>query len=526
MEPDYINTRVLVIDDEEMVRDNIEEILVPPQRNNEELSQAASVLFDDEPDASLLESRNSHLPQFIVHKANNGMDGWEKVKQSIANDAPYAVIFLDMRMPGWDGLETALHIREIDSKAEIIFVTAYSDTNIEDIVAKAGQNVGYHCKPYVSEEIILLATKAVDDYNKLRNLEQLIEAISSINLSEQHLNSLLKNILDQIASYTQTDMALLGKLHPDGSYEKIFSIGPVEEKLNFHQLASIIENASKNSTEQIIQADELVFTRLDGGYVVFTALKKDIRLKTEKLYLLKLFVHSAAKAIRNAELQAKLLEKEKLSAVGQAISMLMHDLRAPIKNIPLLTQMLREEGVQSEMLNMLDQCGEQASEIFDDFLDFVREAPIQSQKLQLLSMVQEGIALSETANKFTLLNIQTHIAEDLYILGDKSKCKRIITNLVNNAAEVLRDRAVASPSITIDALEKDGFIELVIRDNGPGIPDTLLKTLFDPFITKDKSGGTGLGLAIVKRFVQAHGGEIKVHNDSGAVFQISHPSAK
>ena len=526
MQREKTNTRVLIIDDEEMVRDNMEEILIPFIKNNDHILQAANILFDEKSDEPILAAKNSHIPVFKVDKAMNGKEGLEKVKQSLAANTPYAVIFLDMRMPGWDGLETALHIREIDQKAEIIFVTAYSDTSIEDIVVKAGQNVGYHCKPYAAEEIIQLATKAVDNYNKLRNLEHLIIAISSINLSEHHLNALLKNILDQVAGYTQTDVALMGKLHTDGSYEKIFSIGPVEESLNQLQLTEVVDKACKNSSEQIIQADELVFARMEG-YVVFTVLKKDIRLKTEKLYLLKLFVQSAATAIRNAELQVKLMEKEKLSAVGQALGMLMHDLRGPIKNIPILTGMLREEeGLQNILLDHLDQCGEQASEIFDDFMDFIRESPLKTEKLQLHAMVEEGIELSQTAKESKSLHIETDIPEDLFILGDKSKFKRIISNLVNNAAEVLRDKHIVSPHIRIYATETDGMITLIIRDNGPGIPEGLLKNLFDPFVTQDKSGGTGLGLAIVKQFVQAHGGSVSVSNDGGAVFQIIYPIAR
>src|ERR1044071_6635965 len=148
-----------------------------------------------------------------------------------------------MRMPGWDGMETAEQIRKYDTKAEIIFVTAFSDRSIEDIIDKAGQNVGYHCKPYASEEITQLATKAVTDYNKLRNLEKLIEAISSISLDEQHLASLLRNILDQLVTYVHTDMALLGKLHDNRIYEKIFSIGAIEEKIDLQDIINRIQKA-------------------------------------------------------------------------------------------------------------------------------------------------------------------------------------------------------------------------------------------------------------------------------------------
>ena len=326
------NTSVLVIDDEEMVRDNIEEILLPRKNSaeSESVDLAASILFDT-PAEMLTTQRTSNIPNFTVHKASNGMEGLELVKKSVKEGHPYAVIFLDMRMPGWDGMETAEQIRKYDSKAEIIFVTAFSDRSIDDIIARAGQNVGYHCKPYASEEITQLATKAVSDYNKLRNLEQLIEAISSISLEEDQLTSLLRNILDQLATYVDTDMALLGKLHDDLVYEKIFSIGEIEEKINIDELITRVKNARIND-EEVMQLDDVVFARLDN-YTIFAVLKKAEKLKTEKLYLLKLFVLNAAKAIHNAELREKLMQKEKLSAIGKAVGMMMHDLRSPIKNI-------------------------------------------------------------------------------------------------------------------------------------------------------------------------------------------------
>lgn len=515
-----INTRVLVIDDEEMVRDNIEEILVPKHKANETVDLAASILFDEE--ISPIEHKSSNMPQFTVDKASSGLEGFEKIKKSIEENSPYAVIFLDMRMPGWDGLETAVRIREIENKAEIIIVTAYSDTSISDIVAKAGQNVGYHCKPYASEEIVQIATKATDDYNKLRNLEQLIEAISNINISENHLNPLLKNILDQLAGYSQTDTALLGKMHKNGTYEKIFSIGSLEEKVNAGLLQKVIEEAFANSSENVIQSDEIIFAKLED-YVIFAALKKGIKLKTEKLYLLKLFVHNAAKAICNAELQVKLLEKEKLSAAGKAISMLMHDLRCPIKNIPIITGMMKDEGLQSEWLPMLDQAGEQASEIIDDFMDFIREAPVKKNPLNFLLLVNEAIELSIPAKELANFKIDIQVDPVLIIQGDKSKLKRIVTNLINNAAEILRDKKIANPALCIQAKAQDDCIEIIIKDNGPGIPESLLRNLFDPFITHDKVSGTGLGLAIVKQFVLAHGGIINVYNDGGAVFNIHIP---
>lgn len=520
-----VNTAVLVIDDEEMVRDNIEEILVPRKisQKNDSLDIAASILFDKSV-SSPQAQRNNNIPNFVVHKASNGVEGLELVKKSVAENRPYAVIFLDMRMPGWDGMETAEQIRKYDTKAEIIFVTAFSDRSIHDIVARAGQNVGYHCKPYASEEITQLATKAVSDYNKLRNLEKLIEAISSITLEEQHLTSLLKNILDQLVTYVETDMALLGKLNDNHVYEKILSIGHIEEKLNIEELIARIESTHITDGE-VMQFDDMVLARLDN-YCIFAVLKNQEKLKTEKLYLLRLFVLNAAKAIRNAELREKLLQKEKLSAAGKAVSMMIHDLRSPIKNINELTRLMRQDLPENEILDLIDECGKQASEIFDDFLDFVRETPVKKIPVDLNKIVEEGIGLAEARSGKGQVTICRNIPARLSVAGDESKLKRSVMNLVNNAMEALLGNKTPNPSIVISAEgdKAQNHVTITIRDNGPGIPDEIMKTLFDPFVTKQKSNGTGLGLTIVKQYITAHGGEISVQNDNGAVFIINLPS--
>jgi two-component system NtrC family sensor kinase len=520
-----VNTRVLVIDDEEMVRDNIEEILVPHKYASEEddaMLLASNILFDTP--QPVLAPRTSNLPQFTVDKASNGKEGVQRVKAALANNEPYAVIFLDMRMPGWDGLETAIQIRKYDSKAEIIFITAYSDRSIEEIVDKAGQNVGYHCKPYASEEIIQLATKAVTDYSRLRNLEGLIASISSIGLNKYQLASLLQNILYQVAHSVDTDMALLGKLDDDFRYEKLISIGAIEEKVNLEVLINRIKSAPV-APEEVVQYNDMVLARMNN-YSVFALLKDQGRLKTEKMYLLKLFVQNAAQAIANAELAEKLLQKEKLSAIGNAIGMVMHDLRPPIKSLLMITEMMREDQVKSEWVNIMEDCAKQASEIFDDFLAFIQEAPIKREPVNISEVINNVVKLTVSSHNMPHLSIDKSVPDALIIHGDESKLKRSIVNLVNNAVNILNIKKTDNACIHIST-ENDAAnnrIKIVVQDNGPGIPDDMLKTLFEPFVTRGTVNGTGLGLAIVKQFISAHGGTIEVHNDNGAIFTIYLPA--
>ncbi|GAA4084690.1 hybrid sensor histidine kinase/response regulator [Mucilaginibacter panaciglaebae] len=516
-----VNTAVLIIDDEEMVRDNIADILLPHSlsEKQEDIDNALNILFDSP--KPLLAARTPNIPVFTVDKASNGMDGVKLVKKAVEEGRPYAVIFLDMRMPGWNGLETAIEIRKYDIKVEIIFITAYSDRSIDEIVEQAGQNVGYHCKPYAPEEIVQLATKAVTDYNKLRNLENLMESISSIGLSKHQLDSLLKNILDQLANSVDTDMALMGKLHNDLSYEQILAIGTLDGRIDINELIARVKGIDL-AKDEVVQVDELFLARMDN-YTVFAVLKKQQKLKTEKMYLLKLFVQNAAQAIRNAELNEKLLQREKLSAVGQVIGMVMHDLRPPIKNIKVITGMMREEGDENDLIDLIDQSADQASEIFDDFLDFIKNTPIKKIPVFLHKIVKDAVGLADTRAGMATTKITIAIPENVVINGDESKLRRAFSNLINNAIDALHDHQIKDAAINISVDIKDTEIIIRVQDNGPGIPTEIIKTLFEPFVTKQKNTGTGLGLAIVKQYINSHGGDISVENKNGALFIISLP---
>ncbi|MGF7080417.1 ATP-binding protein [Mucilaginibacter sp. UYCu711] len=514
-----INTSVLIIDDEEMVRNNIEDILMPHIEAVEDMNDAINILFDTP--KPLITSRTPNIPVFTVDKASNGMDGVKLVQQAIDNGQPYAVIFLDMRMPGWSGLETAIEIRKYDIKAEIIFITAYSDRSIEEIIEQAGQNVGYHCKPYAPEEIIQLATKAVTDYNKLRNLESLIESISSIGLNKNQLDSLLKNILDQLAISVETDMALIGKLHDDFSYEKILSIGTLDNSVNTDELIARVKKIDLEK-DSVIQVDELFLARMDN-YTVFAVLKKQEKLKTEKMYLLRLFVQNAAQAIRNAELNETLIQKEKLSAVGQVIGMVMHDLRPPIKNIKVITGMIRDDGFDNDLIDLIDQSAEQASEIFDDFIDFLNNSPIIKSPVELKKLVADAIQLADCREGIASVNIIREIPEHIIVQGDESKLRRALSNLINNAIDALHDNKVENGVVNISATSNNNCVLIQVSDNGPGIPFEIIKTLFDPFVTRKKNNGTGLGLAIARQCINSHGGTIAVENHDGALFTMSLP---
>ena len=129
--------------------------------------------------------------------------------------------------------------------------------------------------------------------------------------------------------------------------------------------------------------------------------------------------------------------------MGKAVSMMMHDLRSPIKNIKVLTDLMREDHPQNEWLDMIDECGVQASEIFEDFLDFIKETPVKKMPVNLDKIIEEGIKLAEARNRKGQVAIHKNIPTNLVVAGDESKLKRTIMNLVNNAIDALQDNKVS-----------------------------------------------------------------------------------
>jgi CheY-like chemotaxis protein len=124
------NRRILVIDDNEAVHNDFRKIL-SPDTGDIEIREMAAELFDDAPPATFAPDT------FEVHTALQGQEGFEMVRRAVDTGRPYAVAFVDVRMPpGWNGIETVSHIWSVDHEIEIVLCTAYSDFSWEQIVSQ------------------------------------------------------------------------------------------------------------------------------------------------------------------------------------------------------------------------------------------------------------------------------------------------------------------------------------------------------------------------------------------------------
>ena len=129
-----INRRILIIDDNRAIHEDFKKILSPATTANDKLNSLEDQLFGESAEPAATE-------KFEISSAYQGRDGFELVKEREAAGAPFAVAFVDVRMPpGWDGVETINHIWEVAPQLQVVICTAFSDYSWEQIVRQLGKS--------------------------------------------------------------------------------------------------------------------------------------------------------------------------------------------------------------------------------------------------------------------------------------------------------------------------------------------------------------------------------------------------
>ena len=524
-----LNTRVLVIDDDEVGRDSIREVLLPKRRDTSGLDAAAAALFDDEETPEVLPKVNQRSIgiglDIDLSEAGSGIEALEKIRIATDSGRPFAVIFLDMRMPGWDGLETAERIRAIDRAAGIVFVTAFSDYGIDEIVEKAGLNVGFHCKPFAPEEIRQIASKGIYDWNKIHNLEKLITGMGRLRSDRAEVETLLQNVLQQVSDWVSTTSTLIAHAGKGYVYTPLVGCGPLGDPERADRL--LRQLSGKSISNETFRFEGVAHWGVSEGDIIAVWEDQD-RINPEKIYLLRLFVEHASQVLENAHLQEQILQVEKLSALGRAIGNVSHDLRSPIGRIQSALEIARmaidDEEQVFEMLDVIGNAARDAMALVDDILDFTKHSSVEKRPLVVEDLLEQVRRQTKTPldERHLTLDIQSEVG--LVLLGDPRKLERVLINLIVNAAEALESQKDRRPIVLVSARSDGGDALLSVTDNGPGIPSKILPTLFDPFVTQGKPNGTGLGLAIAKQIVEAHGGELTFNTGpTGTEFLVRIP---
>jgi signal transduction histidine kinase len=281
-------------------------------------------------------------------------------------------------------------------------------------------------------------------------------------------------------------------------------------------------------TMRALQASLCLGLRGESGDLYGFLAVRDDRLRDafsrEEVQLLAGLATQVAVTVENSQLYQQMKEKDRLAALGEMAAGLAHEIRNPLGSIKASAQYLSETAEQredrGEFLDIIVDEVDRLNRVVSSFLDYARPAHTDPEPIYVNSAVQ--LTLQFLRPECDSAEVELHVAMDPdlpKVRIDIEHLRQVLINLVQNAVQAM----TSGGDIYVETRTQDRFrigggarrwVQISVRDTGPGIAPGLLANLFVPFVTT-KQQGTGLGLAISQRIVSETGGRIDVRSRQG-----------
>ncbi len=240
-----------------------------------------------------------------------------------------------------------------------------------------------------------------------------------------------------------------------------------------------------------------------------------------------------------AEMEARLLESQKMEAVGQLAGGIAHDFNNVLTGISgfaeLIATGLADPGEYRGFAEQILTAAGRARALVRQLLDFSRKGPVDAKPTDVHALAEETMALLERSVSKRITAELRLEADDAVVIADATQLQQALLNLGVNARDAMPDGGrlvLATRNVTQGGEgppgDGDRFLEVSVSDTGPGVPPELAERIFEPFFTtKPRGEGTGLGLAAVHGIVRSHGGILRLDSPAGegATFRILLPIA-
>jgi C4-dicarboxylate-specific signal transduction histidine kinase len=217
-------------------------------------------------------------------------------------------------------------------------------------------------------------------------------------------------------------------------------------------------------------------------------------------------------------LQSELIHASRSSAIEVMRSTLAHELNQPLAGLALYVSAMRnnlgkvtiDENTKA-IMEGIEECAFNAARIVRDIRNTPRGQPSKTIKFNLDEAISEALTIAFLNDSRAIKVIQTG-CNGLIVRGESVQIQQVLINLIRNACEALAGSQ--SPEIVISTKKDDGLASISVCDNGPGITQDVMCTLFESFVST-KPGSSGLGLSISRTIIESHSGKLTAENNPG-----------
>ena len=552
------NQRVLIVDDNHAIHDDFRKVL-ESSGSQGELDSAEAELFGESSGAPKQAS-------FHLDSAYQGKDAFEMVKQSLAQGRPYAMAFVDMRMPpGWDGLETILNIWRVYGDLQIVICTAYSDYSWSELLEKIGQSdrLVILKKPFDTIEVLQLATALTEKWRliqqartRLGDMEQMVAARTcELQKTMERLQKSLeeREVSERALRKSEEQFRILSFCSPIGIFlvdikGGVLYCNPRWETLtgldNSKTLGNAWQNAIHEADRPLVESEwngrmgageeffrEFRILSVDGQPRWVAAQTAAIHSSSGDLagHVATIEDITERKRVEEALRIAKDATEAAARAKSEFLANMSHEIRTPMNGIVGMTGLLLDsqlQPLQREFGQTIQTSADNLLTILNDILDFSK---IEAGKLtfemldfDLRETIEETLDMLAQRAQSKGLELINDTPADLprRMRGDPGRLRQILANLIGNAIKFTSRGEVVVRVKAETQTPTHCLMRFEVKDTGIGIAPENQSRLFQAFNQADTSitrkfGGTGLGLAISKQLVAMMHGTIGVESQSG-----------
>jgi PAS domain S-box-containing protein len=550
------NLRILVIDDNRAVHDDFRKILCSGKESSSGLAAAEQLLFGEA-------AADGQVPAFELDSAFQGEEGLAKVQQAAAAGRPFAMAFVDVRMPpGWDGVETSVRLWENCPDLQIVICTAYSDYSWNGMLARLGNNdqLVILKKPFDTVEVLQLANALTEKWRlhqesrlKLEELEKLVERRTT-DLRSTNKNLQTEILVRQDAEARIREQARMLDLAHDAilvqdmdGLARYWNLGA--ERLYGWKAAEVLgarvadlccgdpgaQDKEQKARALVLQGEwsgELNHVTKSGGALLVHSrwtLVRDTQGRPKSILVI------TTDITEKKRLEAQFLRAQRMESIGTLAIGIAHDLNNILAPVMMIGPLLRMEIKDNTTLSLLDSMeagARRGADIVKQILTFSRGASSQKAPLQTFRLLKEFSSfLRETFPKDILVNFAA--PKDLWMVrGNSTELHQVLVNLCLNAREAMPGGGALTLSAENLVLDESAAASIpnakpgrhvvwTVADTGVGISPKNLDRVFDPFFTTKEVGkGPGLGLSIVLGIVQGCGGCVQIKSQPGGGTEV------